>query len=199
MLTVNAKQIFEQNSVVITLGIAEDCGITADSSKEDLYGTIGAVMAHEMSHGFDDNGVNYDKDGMPVTWISDEDAKIFDENVKKVESYYDGISPFEGYNCDGEVVSSEAVADMTGMQAILKHAAKEKDFDYEKFFKAYAYYNKYMSSYEDDIYCISSDPHPLNYLRVNVASQQFDEFNDTFDVKEGDGMYLAPENRILVW
>ena len=86
---------------------------------------------------------------------------------------------------------------MAGMKAMLYLASKEEDFDYELFFESYAKMWKEISTYESAYTQLTQDPHPLAYMRVNVNIQQFDEFYETFDVTDEDGMYLAPEDRIL--
>ena len=82
---------------------------------------------------------------------------------------------------------------------MLTLAAKEENFDYKLFFDSYANIWKDIQTYEANYTQLTQDPHPLSYLRVNVTAQQYDEFYEAFDVKEGDGMYLAPEDRILIW
>lgn len=102
-------------------------------------------------------------------------------------------------NVVGEYVETEAIADMTGMNVILNMAKDVEDFDYELFFESYARLWVESTYQETENYYLTQDVHPLSYLRTNVTVQQFDEFYDIFDVQEGDNMYLAPEDRILVW
>ncbi|MCR4904427.1 MAG: hypothetical protein K6A23_16345, partial [Butyrivibrio sp.] len=199
VLEPNAKMIREQNKFLITYGIMNEKGLTGDISKEELYARLGHVIGHEMSHGFDEYGVLYDKDGQNGNILTDEDMETLKEKLSKVESYYDGITVFEGYNCNGKVLSTEAIADMTGIEVILKLAEKEENFDYDKFFNAFAQQAGHISTYENDLYILQNDPHPLSYLRVNAVLQQQEQFQEFYDVQEGDGMYLAPEDRILIW
>ena len=91
------------------------------------------------------------------------------------------------------------VADMTGLQCALRMASKVEGFDYEKFFIKYAQMNASLDLYSSELSQLLQDPHPLNYSRTNVPVQQFEEFYEAFDIKEGDNMYLAPEDRLLVW
>ncbi|MBQ7372143.1 MAG: hypothetical protein IJW67_09765 [Blautia sp.] len=97
------------------------------------------------------------------------------------------------------MLSAEATADITSIQSILKLAKQHEDFDYDAFFRYYAKQYAYYSNYKWELHILGDDPHPLAYLRTNVVLQQFDEFNETYGVQEGDAMYLAPEDRILVW
>jgi len=94
---------------------------------------------------------------------------------------------------------SQMKENITGMQATLKLVEKQENFDYDEFFRSYAWLWRIDSSYKRDMMILKDDPHPLAYLRVNTVVQQFDEFYETYDVKEGDGMYLAPEDRIVIW
>jgi len=93
----------------------------------------------------------------------------------------------------------EAIADITGFGAMLALAENDENFDHDKFFRVYADHLRHLSSYEQDAYNLTSDAHPLNNLRVNVIVQQYEKFYETYDVKEGDTMYLAPEDRICIW
>ena len=106
---------------------------------------------------------------------------------------------WEGQPVIGDNIQTEAIADMGGMKAMLILASQIEDFDYDLFFTSYANVWKGISTYEMEYYCLTSDTHPLNYLRTNCTVQQFQEFYDTYGVEEGDGMYLAPEDRIAVW
>ena len=96
-------------------------------------------------------------------------------------------------------MDTEAIADLCGVKCMLAMARDIEDFDYDLFFRSYA--ANWRSLYTSNIqyFAVSQDSHPLNYLRVNVILQQFDEFYDTYDVTEGDGMYLAPEDRLVIW
>lgn len=96
-------------------------------------------------------------------------------------------------------MQGEAIADITAMQCLLGIAANESNFDYDKYFRQYAKVWKQICTRELEYYCLMQDEHPLNYLRVNVTVQQFDEFYDTYHVQKGDHMYLASENCITVW
>ena len=99
----------------------------------------------------------------------------------------------------GENIQGEAIADIVGMKVILQYVKDRDDFDYDEFFTAFADSWKSLKTPELEAYLVSQDPHPMSYLRVNTTVQQFDEFYETYDVKEGDNMYLAPEDRVSVW
>lgn len=115
-----------------------------------------------------------------------------------MEEYFSKISPWEGEFVTGSIVTGEAGADMTAMKCILQIAEKETNFDYDKFFRAYAEsYREFATLERHEL--ILTDSHPLDYLRINAVLQQFDKFLETYDINEGDGMYLAPEDRVIVW
>lgn len=195
----NARAFPEVNALLFTVGIVDGYGDVSKMSTEELYATIGYVLGHEMSHCFDENGSKIDINGVETDWWKEEERAAFEARVQKVVDYFNGISVFEGVNCDGRILSAEATADITSIQAILKLAKQHEDFDYDAFFRYYAKQYAYYSNYKWELHILGDDPHPLAYLRTNVVLQQFDEFNETYGVQEGDAMYLAPEDRILVW
>ena len=174
-------------------------------AKEEKLALLGEIIGHELTHGFDPNGIKYDKDGnMVVTdekphgWMPEEDYLSFMDRAEKIADYFDQIRPFPYESCPGKSQWGEAAADIGGLMIGLDIAAKTEDFDYDRFFRTYSELWRKQSTLEwerSDIY----DAHPLNHLRINVTVQQFDEFLDTYDVREGDGMYLDPKDRISIW
>ena len=95
-------------------------------------------------------------------------------------------------------MTGEACADMAGMKCMLRIAAEKEDFDYDSFFRAYA--DLWLTKDTLQIsYARINDNHPMGYLRVNATLQQFDEFLNFYGISEGDGMYLAPEDRVCIW
>ena len=104
-----------------------------------------------------------------------------------------------GNKYNGFQVQTETIADMAGMKCMLGIAKGIDGFEYDRFFRSYAAMWREITTPEYLASVIKTDTHALGYLRVNAIVQQFDEFYETFDVKEGDGMYLAPEDRVLVW
>ncbi|MBQ9614351.1 MAG: M13 family metallopeptidase [Lachnospiraceae bacterium] len=195
----NAKSFPNFNAFLFTVAIIDSYHYSVDVSLEEKLATVGYAMGHEISHCFDENGSKFDKDGKMNEWWTPEDGEAFRARVNKVVDYFSGISPFEGVYVNGDTISAEATADLTGFAAVMKLAEKVDGFDYDKFFRAFAAQYAYCSSYEQEMKQLRNDPHPLDYLRVNVTLQQFDKFLETYDIHEGDGMYLAPEDRILVW
>ena len=185
------------NSIYISGGYVRS-RYGSDTSKEELYATVGTTIGHEIGHAFDYNGSKYDKDGNRKNWWTDEDAERFRKKNEKLAKYLSSIHPWEGKYTRGNIKTGEAAADMTGVKCMLRLAQKDPSFDYDAFFRAYARGRlilvtpEFAGAYDDD-------PHPMDYQRVNVTLQQFDEFMSLYDINEGDGMYLAPEDRVAVW
>ena len=170
----------------------------SDMSDEELLGTLGAVIGHEISHGFDSTGAQYDKDGNLAVWWTEEDYAEFLRRNQKMEDYYNAIHPWEGQDLYGSIVTGEACADMAGIKVALRIAAEKENFDYDAFFRAYAGLWLDKDTLQM-IYRRINDVHPMGYLRVNCTLQQFDEFLNCYGITEGDGMYLAPEDRVNIW
>ena len=201
MPTSSANGVYnmDDNSINICAGFLLGGLYDRNSSREEKLAKMGQVIGHEISHAFDSKGSLYDKNGHLSSWWTEEDRKAFDQRVEKLIKYYDGLTPVEGVQYSGTRVQGEAIADLGAMKVLLSLASKDQDFDYEKFFKAGASSWAVKRVQSEEINKAQTDEHPLAYLRVNVPVQQFEEFYKTFDVKEGDGMYLAPEDRLEVW
>lgn len=197
--TVNAYYDPYENSINILAGILSSPMYDKNASYEENLGAIGVVIGHEISHAFDTSGSQYDKDGRLSDWWTDEDRAAFNERAQKLIDYYNRIEPLPGTKCNGEHLQGEAAADMGGVKATLRTASKEKDFDYDKYFSSFASMWAVKRIKSEETRRITQDEHPLPYLRVNIPVQQCDEFVETYAVKEGDGMYLAPEDRINIW
>ena len=188
------------NSINIVPGFFCDATYSSDMTTEEKYGALGTVIGHEISHAFDTNGAQYDENGNFANWWTDEDLEAFHKRADKLVAYYDSIVPLDDKTpYRGQLVQTEAIADMAGMKCMLKMAEKVDGFDYDKFFRTFASMWADIETIETVRNRIMTDVHPLRYLRPNVTVQQFEEFYRTYNVKEGDGMYLAPGERIAVW
>lgn len=199
-LDINAYYMPTENSINILAGyVAGGYTFSASAPLEKNLAIIGYVIGHEITHGFDTSGYEYDKDGRYLHWWSYEDQEQFQIRADRMQKYYSSLTPIPGsVSYSGSMVVGEAIADMGGIKCVLIEAAKHPDFDYDRFFRFYAAMHAAKRTYRmEQIY--SNDTHPLNFLRVNVTLQQFDEFLNTYDIQPGDGMYLAPEDRIRVW
>ena len=129
---------------------------------------------------------------------ADADVDAFVLKASTLASYYAGIEIGPGTNVNGQLVVTEAAADLCGMQAILELASKTEGIDYERFFdkNAQIWAQVFPASMMPNLLL---DAHPLNNLRSNVNAQMFDPIYEKLGVSEGDGMYLAPENRMVIW
>ena len=196
--TVNCFYDAQTNSIYILGGFAQGKIYHADMSDEELYAKLGAVIGHEISHAFDSTGAQFDKEGNFADWWTEEDYAAFQERNAKMEAYYSAMHPWEGQDLYGSIMTGEACADMAGIKVMLRLAAEKEDFDYDAFFRAYA--DIWLT--KDTLqmaYARINDNHPMAYLRINATLQQFDEFLDYYGITEGDGMYLAPADRVNIW
>ena len=199
LLIANAFYNPSENSINIIPGLLDKPFYYEGMSQEALLGGIGCVIGHEISHAFDTQGAQFDKDGNMCNWWTKADYAAFQKRAAKLIAYYDSITIWEGLQAQGQLVQTEAIADMAGVKAILKYTETIPDFNYREFFEAFATIWRRMMTPEADYWYTFNDVHPKACLRTNVTVQQFDEFYKTYDVKPGDNMYLAPEDRILVW
>lgn len=196
--TVNCFYNPQTNSIYIMGAFARGGMYSSDMSDEELFGTVGAVIGHEVSHAFDSTGAQFDKNGDMISWWTEEDYATFLERNEKMAAYFNAMHPWEGQDFYGSIMTGEACADMAGIKVMLRIAAEQPDFDYDLFFRTYA--NVWLI--KDTLgmaYVRINDTHPMGYLRINATLQQYDEFLDFYGITEGDGMYLAPEARVAIW
>lgn len=200
ILDTNAYYNPEDNSINIIPGFFCDVTYRSDMSLEEKYGAIGSVIGHEISHAFDTIGSQYDELGNVKNWWTKEDKEAFRNRANKLIEYYDKVVAFDdGTKYSGQMVQTEAIADMAGIKCMLMLAKRVPNFDYDKFFRTNARLWARVNTLQVSEAMVLTDTHPIEYLRANVTLQQYDEFIETYDIKEGDGMYIAPENRIAVW
>ena len=196
--TVNCFYDPTKNSVYILGAFAQGNIYNSDMSDEELLAKLGTVIGHEISHAFDSSGAQFDNDCNMADWWTEEDYTAFLERNQKMVDYYNAMHPWEGQDFYGSIMTGEAGADMAGMKAVLRIAAGMENFDYDAFFRAFA--DVWLT--KDTLqmaYIRINDVHPMDYLRVNCTLQQFDEFLDFYGITEGDGMYLAPADRVIIW
>jgi putative endopeptidase len=199
LLIANAFYYPIENSINIIPGLMGSPFYYEGMPQEALMGGIGVIIGHEISHAFDTRGALFDKDGNFKNWWARKDFKAFKKRAAKLIAYYDNITVWDGMMSNGTLVQGEAIADMAGMKAMLRLAKTIPGFDYKMFFEAFATNWRGIYPVEFEQYLNYNDPHPKFYQRTNVTVQQFDEFYETYEIKPGDKMYLAPEERVLVW
>ena len=200
LLNCNASYIPNKNDIYMVIGMMGEPFYSSNMSIEELYASIGAFwVGHEISHAFDSNGAQFDAQGKFRDWWPEKDKEEFQKRVKKVDDYLDTIVAFGDKHFIGSSIDTESIADTAGLQCALRMASKIDGFDYDRFFVKYAEMNAMLTLYSYELSSLLQDNHPLNYSRTNVPLQQFEEFYETYDVKAGDNMYLAPEDRLLIW
>ena len=197
--TVNACYVSTSNEIVFPAGILQAPLYDVNASREQNLGGIGYVIAHEITHAFDNNGAKFDKNGNATDWWTPEDYAAFQQLCDDVVSYYDGIEAAPGITCNGSLTLSENIADLGAAQCILEAAQREEDPDLETMFRSIA--NTWCSTMPRDTaaYYATLDVHAQDKLRANRVLQTLDEFYTTFGITEGDGMWVAPEDRVSIW
>lgn len=194
----NAFYDYSTNSINICPGIITSVVYKEDMDDTELLAQLGYIVGHEISHGFDYMGSQIDAYGQPKPVLSDAALEAFLKKCKSIADYYSAVEYLPGKFINGQTVVAEAAADLSGFQSCLELLKKQGEPDYEKFFKNMTnIWAQSIGKQELEVYAV--DSHPLNILRVNVNAQMFDVIYDKFGVKEGDGMYLAPEKRIVVF
>ena len=185
------------NSFVILNGLVR--GLYYSEETEVLYGTLGAVIGHEITHGFDSSGSQFDEYGRQSSWWTNADWNKFEAKVQKMISFYDSITLWGDTKAIGDNNNTEATADMGGMRVMLHLAKKVPNFDYDLFFKSFAYLWCRAPFGMDNAQSLREDTHPFYYLRANVTLAQFDEFIETYNIQPGDGMYIPENQRVKIW
>lgn len=137
-LEANAFYTPENNSITICLGVLNEYTYTKDMKAEEMYGRIGAIIGHEISHAFDSKGSQYDPIGNFKDWWTKSDKTKFKQKVDKVRAYFDNVSIYGDKKLDGKNLDGEATADITSIECILHIAKDLPDFDYDLFFRSYA-------------------------------------------------------------
>ena len=174
------------------------------------YGAIGVVIGHEMTHGFDDQGRNYDKDGNLIDWWTAEDAVRFTERADKLVDQYDQIIVIDTLHANGRFTLGENIADHGGLlvahQAYLNSLkGKETPAPIDGFTNEQRFFLGYATLWGQNIRPeeirrrTKIDPHSLGKWRVNAALRNIAPFYAAFDIKEGDPMFMAPVDRVVIW
>lgn len=198
--TFNAYYVPDTNSFAICHGLCSSYIDDPNLSKERLYGLLGVTVGHEITHGFDSTGSLYDKTGKMGEWWSEEDRAKFNQKLDALVTYFDAnLRSFNDIPMNGKNVSGEVMADMGGMKIVTELAEKQQGFDFDAFYRAFASFFSFAMSEESARSTLPYDPHPLNNIRLNLVLAQFDRFKTTYGLKEGDGMFIPPEQSIAIW
>ena len=211
--TVNAYYNPSSNEICFPAGILQYPFFDMSADDAFNYGAIGVVIGHEMTHGFDDQGCQFDKDGNMVNWWTAEDKAAFDARTKVMEEAFNKIEVAPGVHANGAFTLGENIADHGGLQVSYlafcnNEAAKPENerlqtrdgfTPAQRFFLAYA--NVWAGNIrpEEILQRTKSDPHSLGRWRVNGALPQIGAWYEAWDVQEDSPMYIAPENRVSIW
>ncbi len=197
--TANAYYQPLTNSIAIPAGILMDPIYDINASYEEKMGGIGFAIAHEITHAFDSSGSKFDENGNAVDWWTEEDRAAFDELCQKVVEYYDGAEGVPGVAISGTLTLGENIADLGSISCVTELVSKRENPDFEALYKNIAITWAGTMSREYAEYLAKNDVHSQYKLRANLTVKTVDEFYETFGVTEGDGMYLAPEDRVKIW
>lgn len=195
----NAFYSFSLNEVFLPAGILQPPFYDANSAYAANLGGIGVVIAHEISHAFDNNGAQFDSRGAPRKWWTLADYTRFKERCDKVAVFFDGIPVSPGVSNKGALTVSENVADLLGVECALELLREKGDPDYRPFFTSFA--TSFRSSMTDRIaaYCAANDVHSLGPVRVNRTLSAFKEFRETFGITPDDALYVADGEQVRIW
>lgn len=196
--TVNALYEPSTNSITIPAGILHAPIYDSDASTEGKLGSIGTVIAHEISHALDSLGSCFDENGNFTNWWTAEDKAAFDAICTQVEKAYEKIEVLPGHFINGRLTLGENLADIAGMACVLDIVGKEN----EKRKELFCSYAATWRTKTTDAYLklqMVTDSHAPDKIRVNRVLANFDAFTEFYGIQEGDGMYIPPEERIQIW
>ncbi|MBD1592346.1 peptidase M13 [Arthrobacter sp. S1_S22] len=209
--TVNAYYHPMMNEIVFPAAILQPPFFTADADDAVNYGGIGAVIGHEIGHGFDDQGSQFDGGGALRNWWTEEDRQAFEKLTAKLVAQYDALSPYAapGHTVNGRLTLGENIGDLAGLAIAYKAYrisldGKEPEVldgltGEQRFFASWAAGWRQVIRREEAIRRLATDPHSPNEFRTNAIAKNLDAFHDAFEVSEQDGMWMPPEDRVSIW
>ena len=207
--TVNAYYNPTTNEICFPAGILQPPFFDMEADDAFNYGAIGVVIGHEMTHGFDDQGSQYDKEGNLRRWWSDEDRQRFEERIQVMRAFHDSIEVLPGLHANGSLTLGENMADHGGLMVsfqAFKNATKEAPLPVidgftpeQRFFLAYA--NVWGQNIRDEEIRkrVKSDPHELGKWRVDGQLPHIDAWYDAFGITEQDPMFVPKAERVTIW
>ncbi|SMX93559.1 MULTISPECIES: M13 family metallopeptidase [unclassified Brevibacterium] len=205
--TVNAYYHPVMNEIVFPAAILQPPFFDASGDVAANFGAIGAVIGHEIGHGFDDQGSRYDGDGNLVDWWTAEDRERFEERTNALIAQYEALVPAgldSSQHVNGALTVGENIGDLGGLsigwKALELELEREPTSDEAAtFFEAWAKAWRAKMRTEERVRRLSIDPHAPEEFRCNQVVKNMTAFHDTYGVGETDGMYLAPEERVTIW
>lgn len=207
--TVNAYYNPTTNEICFPAGILQPPFFDMQADDAFNYGAIGVVIGHEMTHGFDDQGSQYDKEGNLRKWWDEEDTKRFTERIQVMREFHDSIEVLPGLHANGSLTLGENMADHGGLMVAFQafeNATSEKPLPVidgftpeQRFFLAYA--NVWGQNIRDEEIRkrVKSDPHELGKWRVNGQMPHIDAWYEAFGITENDPMFVPKEKRVTIW
>ena len=207
--TVNAYYNPVWNEIVFPASILQPPFFNVYADDAVNYGGIGAVIGHEIGHGFDDSGRRFDGDGILRDWWTEEDTIKFDERKNALAAQYDGYEVVDGLTINGQFTSGENIGDLGGLS--IAYLAYKLSLDGkeapvidgwsgdQRLFLGWAQVWRSKTRDAEAKRRLTVDPHSPPKFRANGAAVNIPAFYAAFDVKEGDGMYLTPEERVKIW
>ena len=207
--TVNAYYNPTTNEICFPAAILQAPFFDVNADDATNYGAIGVVIGHEMTHGFDDQGRNFNADGNMVDWWTAGDSKRFTAAAEKLAAQFDQITVVGDLKANGRLTLGENIADQGGLRISYDAFKTTQQFQEGKGIDGFTPAQRFYLSYgriwaehmtEEAIYQqTKSDPHSIGRNRVNATLRNIDTWYDAFGVKEGDKMWLAPAERAIVW
>ncbi|HEX8299584.1 MAG TPA: M13 family metallopeptidase [Rubricoccaceae bacterium] len=216
--TVNAYYNPAFNEIVFPAAILQPPFFDVEADDAINYGGIGAVIGHEFSHGFDDQGSQYDAQGNLRNWWTDADRAAFEERADRLAAQYDAYAPFPDANVNGRLTLGENIADLSGLTMAYRAYQRSLDKNQDgtvsqdeqapvidgftgdqRFFMGWAGAWRSMAREAALRQQLQTDPHSPGEYRANGPLGHLDAFYTAFDVQPGDPMYVAPEDRIRLW
>ena len=195
---VNACYNPSSNDITFPAAILQKPFYSLSQSVSENLGGIGAVIGHEISHAFDNNGANFDENGNLKNWWLEEDFNAFKELTKDMIEQFDGIE-FHGGKVNGELTVSENIADNGGMGVTLEIMHTLDNANFQEYFMNWARVWCIKAKEEYIQLLLANDVHSPAVLRANMAPRNFGEWYEAFGVTDKDKMYIAPEKRISIW
>lgn len=213
--TVNAYYNPMANEIVFPAAILQAPFFDPEATDAENYGGIGVVIGHEMTHGFDDQGCNFDAEGNMVNWWSPEDAEAFAALTQGLVKQFDAVEVLPGLNANGQYTLGENIADQGGLRIAMTaflDSQNKKGVDIESesalidgLTPMQAFYMNYANLWAQNIRdeeirsLTTGDVHSLGRNRVNVTLRNLEPFFKAFDIKEGDPMFLPESERVVIW
>jgi putative endopeptidase len=209
--TINAYYNPGFNEIVFPAAILQFPFFDASRDAAANYGAIGAVIGHEIGHGFDDQGSKYDGDGRLTDWWTPADREAFEKLTSSLIAQYNALEPAQipGYHVNGALTIGENIGDLGGLSIAWKAYLISLDGQEppviegltgaQRFFLSWAQAWQMKLRDEEAIRLISIDPHSPNEFRCNQIVRNIDEFYSAFDVRESDKLWLPPEERVTIW